>query len=49
MVPTTGTPNISQNCQVDHNSKATKQNIAKNLLELWKKGQHHLDTAWELW
>ena len=39
----TGTPNFETKENLDG------QKSVKTLLELWKKGQHHLDTAWNLW
>ena len=46
MISTTGTPDVSNITKLEHKSK---QNTAKNLLEFWKKGQHHLDPLWDIW
>ena len=46
MISTTGTPDVSNITKLEHKSK---QNTAKNLLEFWKKWQHHLDTLWDIW
>ena len=41
----TGTPELSD----QHDRKFKGQSTAKQLFDLWKKGQNHLDAAWKIW
>ena len=44
LLPKTGTPSVN----IDDDYKICKQST-KTLIELWKKGQNHLDAVWKLW
>ena len=45
IIPSTGIPDVKKSA-LDEKKLSTK---ATNLLEIWKKGQQHLNTMWKIW